>query len=181
MWKFQGLIKKKWIFRSVQEKLMWNIHDFDLGISKGYHAILQSFRGWKLVFYGISKGKVANLEIPGVFPESISCGITHWPYVKTGYLYHFMYSIYLFILMCSFFCAMYSLSSVSGMFMYLYCDTGLLERSTPYIGGKTPPLLLHWKYICCKDIIEDRGKIPSLLAFYELFLSYIKVKILISS
>ena len=46
---------------------------------------------------------------------------------------------------------------------------------------KATLLLRHSHYICGKYIIEDRGKIPSLIAFYKLFLSDIKVKILIGS
>ena len=83
----------------------------------------------------------------------------------------------------SFLCAL-SLSSVLGRFIHLYCDTGSLRRSTPASGGggsKAPPLLPHSQYICCKYIIEDRGKIHSLIVFYKLFLSDIEIKILINS
>ena len=38
---------------------------FDLGIFKECQAILQNFQGSKLVFTGISKGKVTNLKLPG--------------------------------------------------------------------------------------------------------------------
>ena len=60
---------------------------FDLGISKGCHTILQNFCGWKLVFSGISEGKVTNLKIPERgFQKSISStppvwifsGISQW-------------------------------------------------------------------------------------------------------
>ena len=74
-----------------------------------------------------------------------------------------------------------SLLSVSGSFIHLYCDTSWLGSSTRTLEVKSPPLLAHSKYICCKYIIEDRGKIPSLKAFYKLFLSDIKVKTLINS
>ena len=46
--------------------------------------------------------------------------------------------------------------------------------------GKAPPLLPRSQYIWCKYIIADRGEIPSILAFYKLFLSDIKVKIFIN-
>ena len=70
--------------------------------------------------------------------------------------------------------------SVLGRFIHLYCDSGSLGRSTPAWGVNSPfsPAFLH---ICCKYIIEDRRKIPSLIAFYKLFLSDIKVMILINS
>ena len=60
----------------VQLKKKWNsqlcsrinlVLVFDLKISKGYHKTLQNFQGWKLVFSRISKGKITNLKIPGVF------------------------------------------------------------------------------------------------------------------
>ena len=59
---------------------------FDLGISKGCHTILQNYQEWKLVFSGISKGKVTNLRMPGflfktVYPQPspvwIFSGIAH--------------------------------------------------------------------------------------------------------
>ena len=54
---------------------------FDLGISKGWHKILQNFQGWKLIFSGISKGKVTNLKIPeGGFQKSISTGPPVWSF-----------------------------------------------------------------------------------------------------
>ena len=37
---------------------------FDLIISKGRHTILKNFQWWKLVYLGISKGKVTNLKTP---------------------------------------------------------------------------------------------------------------------
>ena len=48
-------------------------------------------------------------------------------------------------------------------------------------GVKPPSSFPHSQYICCKYIIEDRRKISSLIVFYKLFLSDIKVKILINS
>ena len=80
----------------------------------------------------------------------------------------------------SFLCEL-SLLSVSGSFIHLYCVSSWLGSSTRTLEVKSPPLLSHSKYICCKYIIEDRGKIPSLIAFYKLFLSDIKVKTLINS
>ena len=47
-------------------------------------------------------------------------------------------------------------------------------------GGKAPFILPHSQYIYCKYIIEESGEIHSLKAFYKLFLSDIKVKILIT-
>ena len=40
---------------------------------------------------------------------------------------------------------------------------------------KPPTLPLHSQYICQKYIIEDRRKIPNLIAFYKQFLSAITV------
>ena len=37
---------------------------FDLIISKGCRTILKNFQWWKLVYLGISKGKVTNLKTP---------------------------------------------------------------------------------------------------------------------
>ena len=45
--------------------------------------------------------------------------------------------------------------------------------------GKAPPLLPHSQYICCKYVIKDRKNRPK--TFYILFLSEIKIKILINS
>ena len=47
------------------------------------------------------------------------------------------------------------------------------------MGGKAP-LFPHSQYIYCKYISKTR-KIPSHLAFHNLFLSEIKIKILINS
>ena len=44
---------------------------FDLGISKGCHTILQNYQEWKLVFSGISKGKVTNLRMPGFLFKTV--------------------------------------------------------------------------------------------------------------
>ena len=75
MWKFQGSMKKEVEFpgQGCSRKLMWHVEfpsgslGFDLGISKAgvSHKILLSFQGWKLVFSGISMGKVTNLKFPG--------------------------------------------------------------------------------------------------------------------
>ena len=52
---------------------------FDLGISKGWHTILQNFQGWNFAFSGISKGKVTNLKIPeGEFQKSMSTTQPVW-------------------------------------------------------------------------------------------------------
>ena len=47
--------------------------------------------------------------------------------------------------------------------------------------SKSPTPLPYSQYICCKCIIEGRGEILSLIAFYKMFLRDIKVKILINS
>ena len=69
----RGQLKKKWNFqwcsRKSQVEFPW-VLVFELGLSKGCHTILQNFQGWKLVFSGISRGKVTNLKIPGVFSET---------------------------------------------------------------------------------------------------------------
>ena len=68
----RGTLKKKWDFQGCSRKshleFPW-VLVFDLGISKGCHTILQNFRGQKLVFSGISKGKVTNLKILEGFSE----------------------------------------------------------------------------------------------------------------
>ena len=54
---------------------------FDLGISKGWHTILYHIQWWKLIFSGISKGKVTNLKIPkGRFQKSISTTQHVWSF-----------------------------------------------------------------------------------------------------
>ena len=54
---------------------MWNF----LGISKGWHTILQNFQRWKLVFSRIFKGKVTNIKLPeGGFQKSISTTPPVW-------------------------------------------------------------------------------------------------------
>ena len=45
---------------------------FEFGISKGCHTILLNFQESKLVFSGISNGKVTNLKFPGGFQKIIS-------------------------------------------------------------------------------------------------------------
>ena len=82
---------------------------FYLGISKGFHAILQNSQGWKLVFSRICQGKVTNLKIPreGVGgwgsekhiinpPILIFSGITHyeikiWIHIFTCLRYWYWY------------------------------------------------------------------------------------------
>ena len=61
MCKIQGSIKRSGIFRGVKKKVHgefpW-VLAFDLEISKECHTVLQNFQGWKLVFSGISKGRL---------------------------------------------------------------------------------------------------------------------------
>ena len=52
---FQGCLRKT----HVESK--W-VLIFDFGVSNGCHTILQNLQGWKIVFSGISKGKVTNLR-----------------------------------------------------------------------------------------------------------------------
>ena len=47
--------------------------------------------------------------------------------------------------------------------------------------SKSPAPLPYSQYICCKCIMEGRGEILSLIAFYKMFLRDIKVKIFINS
>ena len=47
--------------------------------------------------------------------------------------------------------------------------------------SKSPAPLPYSQYICCKRIMEGRGEILSLIAFYKMFLRDIKVKIFINS
>ena len=126
----RGQLKSKLNFQGCSRKahveFPW-VLIFDFGVLKGCHTILQNFQGWKIVFSGISKGKVTNLKIPGGFQKSISSnhpvliffGITYWPYGKIRY------SIFL------------SLSSILGRFEHLYCDTGSLGSSTPCMMSKS--------------------------------------------
>ena len=54
---------------------------FELGVSKGWHTILQNCQGWKLVFSKISKGKVTNLKIPErVFQKSVTTTQLVWSF-----------------------------------------------------------------------------------------------------
>ena len=61
-------LRKKWNFKGCSRKTYaefpW-ILVFDLSIFSGCHTILQNFQLGKLVFSGISKGKVTDLKIPG--------------------------------------------------------------------------------------------------------------------
>ena len=59
--------------------------------------------------------------------------------------------------------------------VHLSCDTGSLGRGDFTWEVKPPTLPLHSQYICRKYIIEDRGEIPHLIAFYQQFLSAIAV------
>ena len=82
----------------------------------------------------------------------------HWPYVKIGYLHHFHVFYHKFI--------------------YLHCDT----RITLHGKSSPPPLFSVFPiYIFAANVLSKTGKIPSLIAFYKLFLSDIKVNILINS
>ena len=65
---FRSQLKKKQNFQGCSSKNSCGIAMvlvFDLGISKGCYINLMNFSGWKLVFPGISKGKVANLKLGG--------------------------------------------------------------------------------------------------------------------
>ena len=64
-----------------------------------------------------------------------------------------------------------SLSSVLGRFMHLCCCS-----CSDSLKLSPPPLFPHVQYICC-NFFENRGEIPSLITFYQLFLGDIKVKI----
>ena len=90
----------------------------------------------------------------------------HWPYVKIVYLYLFM---------CSVIITNFRKVHTSVLRCWLTKEEQLFRE------GKALPLLPHPQYICCKYFIEDRGEIHSLIAFYNLFLNYIKVKILMNS
>ena len=68
----RGQLKNKWYFqgfsRKTHVKFPW-VLAFDLGVSRRCHTILQNLQGWKLVFSGISKGKVTDLKVPGGISE----------------------------------------------------------------------------------------------------------------
>ena len=84
-------------------------------------------------------------------------------------------------------------SIILGRFIRLCYDTGSLRITLLYGGKVGSPICVGLKplpssspttrsqYICYKYIIEEWGKIHNLIAFYKLFLSDIKVKILIKS
>ena len=73
-----------------------------------------------------------------------------------------------------------SLSSVLRSFIHVYCDSGSLGRNTPAWGVK-PLLFSHIPNIFAVNILLKIGKIHSHITFYKLFLSDIKVNILINS
>ena len=62
----------------------------------------------------------------------------------------------------------------------MYCDTGPLGKSTSAWGVR-PLLFSHICYIFAVNVLLKTGKTHSLIAFYKLFLSDIKFKILINS
>ena len=78
----------------------------------------------------------------------------------------------------SFLCVL-SLLSVIGSFIHMYCETGSLGKCIPAWGVK--PLFSRIPNIFAVNKLLKTGKIRSLIAFYKLFLSHIKVKILINS
>ena len=82
-------------------------------------------------------------------------------------------------LFVSFLCVL-SLSSVFRSFIHMYCDTGSLWKCTPALEVK-PLLFSRIPNISAVNILLKTGKIHGLIAFYKLFLSHIKVKILINS
>ena len=55
---------------------------FDLGISEGCHKIVLNFQGWKLVFSGISKSEVTNLEFPRGFSEKYILNPPVWFFLE---------------------------------------------------------------------------------------------------
>ena len=61
---------------------------------------------------------------------------------------------------------MCSVITISFCFIKVHtCDSDV----HPCVGGKAPLLSPRSQYIFCKYIIEDMGKIHSLIAFYKLF------------
>ena len=78
----------------------------------------------------------------------------------------------------SFLCVL-SLLSVIGSFKHMYCETGSLGKCIPAWGVK--PLFFRIPNIFAVNKLLKTGKIRSVIAFYKLFLSHIKVKILINS
>ena len=107
---------------------------------------------WSLVLFGISKGKVKNLKIPGVFQKSISYLLNH-PLPPPP---------------------------VCFFSRKVHCDTSSIGRSTPARGVKRL-LFSRLRNIFAVNILSKMGKIPSFIAFYKLFLSEIKIKLLINS
>ena len=81
-------------------------------------------------------------------------------------------------LFASFLCVL-PLSSDLGSFIQMYCGTGSPGRSTPAWGVK-PLLFYHIPNIFAVNILLKTGEIHSHITFYKLFLSDIKVKILIN-
>ena len=63
--------------------------------------------------------------------------------------------------------------------IYIYCDTDSLGTYT--LAWGVNPLFFRIPNIFTVNILLKTGKIHSLIAFYKLFLSQIKVKILINS
>ena len=69
IWKFQGSSKKECNFHLIKNnhvEFPWDLV-FGLGIPKGCSTILWNFWRWSFVFSRISKDKVTNLKIPGIF------------------------------------------------------------------------------------------------------------------
>ena len=91
MCKSLGLIKKEVEFPGVSKKcssgIPWALV-FDLEISKGYHTISQNFPKWKLLFSGVSKGKVTNIKITGSFSRKFYPLVCPpWFHVDQRFLY----------------------------------------------------------------------------------------------
>ena len=53
------------VFKKNSCEISMGLVFFYFGISKGFYTILQNIQEWKLVFFEVSKGKVANLKTPG--------------------------------------------------------------------------------------------------------------------
>ena len=69
LWKFQESSKKEYNFHLIKNnhvEFPWVLL-FGLGIPKGCSTILWNFLRWSFVFSRISKDKVTNLKIPGIF------------------------------------------------------------------------------------------------------------------
>ena len=153
------------------------------------YIMLPNFHGWRFVLPGISRGTEKIKKNQGFFFKRVCPQIPLFffviPHSKTIYLnwsYKALSQKEALILcqdraLASFSCVL-SLVSVLKRFTHLYSITAHWGEEHPCMENKAPSSCSPTfpTYIFAVNILSKAGEIHSLIAFYKLFLSDIKVK-----